>query len=512
MPITTPMRALIYARASQDRMKLMRSIRDQIADCRSWCEPLGWNVVRVLTDADRSASQWRKQEREGFDEALRLINSGEIDGFVTWEPSRAARDLEIYVELREACQSAGVLYLTRGRVYDFARSDDTFSLGFEFLRAEADANTVRERQLRTVRLLAERGRPHGRIPYGYRRVYEGSTGILVGQEPDPQTGQYVKMMARDILGGTSVRAVAGRMQDSGAPTPQGPRKGNVSGGWTVATVKQILSNPTIIGKRVFRGEVIGDADWEPLIAEEDFARIQRLLFDPRRRVHSGDGVTPKSLLSHIALCDYCGHPLHRVLGPTKENASRTVRYQCQFRGCFKITIVAAALDEYVVEYALSWLSRPEEVALLVGEDDGWIGRAEAARKELAELEGRLQEATASCAQGGISLALLTRIEKNIRPRIEHVQQQLVLPIADAALRALVNSDDLPAAWEAMDFTEQRRIIKALFEIRISKAPQRGPRGFQPERVTITPRAQGGETRYDSELMIPVTESTPAPYG
>lgn len=70
------------------------------------------------------------------------------------------------MQLRAACQRAEVLYLTHGRVYDLSRSDDIFMMGFEFLRAEADANTMRERQLRTVRLNAEKGRPHGRLAYG----------------------------------------------------------------------------------------------------------------------------------------------------------------------------------------------------------------------------------------------------------------------------------------------------------------------------------------------------------
>ncbi|MHB2024892.1 MAG: recombinase family protein, partial [Mycobacteriales bacterium] len=51
------------------------------------------------------------------------------------EPSRAGRDLAMYVQLRAACQRAGVLYLTHGRVYDLSRSDDPFMMGFEFLRA-----------------------------------------------------------------------------------------------------------------------------------------------------------------------------------------------------------------------------------------------------------------------------------------------------------------------------------------------------------------------------------------
>ncbi|MGD1059296.1 MAG: recombinase family protein, partial [Solirubrobacteraceae bacterium] len=171
--------AVIYGRASKDRLRLLRSIGDQIADCRTWCEPLGWRVVDVITDADRSASQWRRKEREGFEVALGLIESGQIQGFVTWEPSRAGRDLAIYVQLRAACQRAGVLYLTQGRVYDFSRSDDSFMMGFEFLRAEADANTMRERQLRTARRNAEKGRPHGRLAFGYRRVYDERTGVLV---------------------------------------------------------------------------------------------------------------------------------------------------------------------------------------------------------------------------------------------------------------------------------------------------------------------------------------------
>jgi DNA invertase Pin-like site-specific DNA recombinase len=493
-PTAAPVRALIYARASQDRLKLMRSIKDQITDCRAWCTPLGWKVAHVVTDADRSASQWRRREREGFDEALRIIESGTIEGFVTWEPSRAGRDLEIYVQLRAACQAAGVLYLTQGRVFDFNRSDDSFMLGFEFLRAEADANTMRERQLRTVRLLAEKGRPHGRIPYGYRRVYDTGTGVLLGQEPDPHTGDLVKWMAQQALDGTSVVKIANRMQDLGEPTPQGPRDGSTSSGWSPATVKQILSNPTITGKRVFRGQVIGDADWEPLISPEDFVRIQRLLFDPSRRVHMGDGVTPKSLLSHIAICDFCERPLHRVLDRAKGDAPRTVRYQCVFRGCNKISIVAAEVDQHVGEYVLGWLSRPDHVALLAGEDDDWIAQSVAARNHLAALEARLQEATEGCADGRISLSMFVRLENALRPEIERAQQQLVLPIADRTLRDLIGADDLSSAWKELELTEQRRIIKSLFEVRIAKAPKRGPQGFQPERVLITARATGGEAR------------------
>lgn len=142
--------ALMYTRASMDRHYLMRATDDQETDCRAWCDQQGWRVGKVITDANRSASQWRTREREGFEEALQLIASKEYDAFVTWEPSRAGRELLAYVQLRAACQEAGVLYLTRGRVYDFERDDDAFMMGLEFLTAEKDAAVIRERQLRTV--------------------------------------------------------------------------------------------------------------------------------------------------------------------------------------------------------------------------------------------------------------------------------------------------------------------------------------------------------------------------
>ena len=67
--------ALIYGRASKDRHKLMRSIGDQVEECKGWCASLSWNVATIITAADRSASQWRRRERGGWEEAIELIRS-----------------------------------------------------------------------------------------------------------------------------------------------------------------------------------------------------------------------------------------------------------------------------------------------------------------------------------------------------------------------------------------------------------------------------------------------------
>ncbi|MGN7860051.1 recombinase family protein [Microbacterium sp. 22303] len=504
--------ALLYGRASKDRKKLMRSIGDQLEECKSWCAPLNWNVAKIITDADRSASQWRRREREGWEEAIELIESGKYGAFVTWEPSRAGRDMEIYVQLRKACQKAGVLYMTHGRVYDFARSDDAFMIGFEFLRAEADANNMRERQLRTAKLNAERGRPHGRLSFGYRRVYDEHTGVLLRQEPDPHRGELVTMMAREVLAGTSPFKVANMLQDLGEPLPQGPREGHLDRGWGSLTVKQILSNPAIAGKRVYRGKVIGDAGWEPLVSEEDFTRLQKILYDPARRVHHHDGVTPKSLLACIATCHYCGRALVRTTNKNRSSTGgpRVARYHCRFRGCYKVMIASGWLDQFVEATVVAWLGTPENVAVLAAGDDDWAQRSAQAELRLVELQERLDEATDQFTAGAISASVLARIESTLRPQIEEAQRDAMPTIIDEGVRTVMSAEDVQAAWDGIDLQEKRRIVKLLFEIRIMQAPRRGPNNVQPERVVISPRVtdRGRMVEFSNDEVI-ATQPTAA---
>lgn len=481
--------AILYGRASQDRHGLMRSIADQLNELEGWCRPIKWRPAKIIKDSNRSASQWRKKEREGFDEAIALIESGKYGGFATWEPSRAGRDLAIYVELRAACQRAGVLYLTHGRVYDLSRSDDSFMMGFEFLRAEADANTMRERQLRTVRLNAEKGRPHGRLPYGYRRVYDENTGVLLRQEPDLHTAQIVKDAARDVLAGVSMWSIAMRLQEAGEPTPmkswvEAPR------GWDTYTVRQVLQNPTIAGKRVYRGEVVGDALWEPLISWEDFQRLQRLFADPARRVKGGGGMPAKTLMVHIARCHYCGRPLKRAV-ERRKGKKDAVKYQCQFRGCYKTTISQPGLDAYVEEAVLSWFEQPANLARLTehdGESD-WLEQSRAAEEAVEGLQQRLDEVADQYAAGTLPLSTLTRIEQTLRPQIEDARRGLVPPIADERVRALVTGGDVRAAWGELVLAERRKIIKAVFDVRIQQTKNRGQNAFEPERVLMEPRVR-----------------------
>src|SRR5687767_4299556 len=111
------MRAVIYCRVSSDR-RHGRSVAEQEAECRAECERNGWNVVEVLQDNDRSASRHARKPRPQWERAKALISSGGADVLVTWEASRAQRDLRAYTDLRELCAGAKVLWSYSGETYD----------------------------------------------------------------------------------------------------------------------------------------------------------------------------------------------------------------------------------------------------------------------------------------------------------------------------------------------------------------------------------------------------------
>jgi len=167
--------ALIYARESNDPHGHGRSPKEQVAESTAWCHSQNITVGKVIIDNNRSASRHAKRSREGWAEVHRQLADGGIDLLVTWEASRAQRDLDAYTKLRALCADHGVRWAYSGTVYDLAKREDRFRTGLDALVAEDEADRTRERVMRAMRANAANGRPHGRLPFGYWRIYDPIT-------------------------------------------------------------------------------------------------------------------------------------------------------------------------------------------------------------------------------------------------------------------------------------------------------------------------------------------------
>jgi len=466
-------------------MKLGRSVEEQVVECTAWAEREGWQVVRVVRET-ASASRYARVERRYWNQVVSTVTEGEIDALLTWESSRATRDLDAYAELRKACVAAGVMWGYSGRMHDLTDRDSRFRTGLDALLAEDEAARTSERILRTVRHAALAGRPHGKNLYGYRRIYDPATRELIQIEPNPDQAAIVREAARRILDGDTSYAVAKSFNERGVPPRRAAHKEHRQQlGWTAVAIKQMLVQASYAGLRTHRGEVVADATWPPLIERDQWERVQAILSDPSRGRLRNETVV--HLLSGIAICEVCGGQMRVGLQNVGRPTGRADRSKAQGKyhvyvcvgtpgkGGFHTAIKCRFLDELVTQAVISRLERPDALDLLGSPDSSRDEERTALRDEIESHRIWLEQVRQR-AMGERNLDLLFDQEQRTRPLIEAAQRRLErLVEADPAVLELVRHGDSRERWSALDLRVRRRIIQAVVTPRVRRAEKRGQR-------------------------------------
>ncbi len=267
-------RGIIYGRASRDPRGGGTSVSKQLERGRDFAKRENVEVIAEIRDDNRSASRGSR-ERMGFTAVRDLIGRGQADLLILWEVSRSSRDLEEFMGLVNACSDKGLEIVVSGTRYDPSQVNDWLPLAFQGVMAEAEARRIKQRNIDSVETNARRGTPHGRIPYGYRRIYDPKTGVLINQTPydehDPSQlspgATVIADAVKAVLNGVTLRQVCRDLNARGVPTPRTPR------------AKTLVDNPKggegdlIIGKD--QGSAIGT-----LVERQ--TRTVRLLHLPQR--------------------------------------------------------------------------------------------------------------------------------------------------------------------------------------------------------------------------------------
>jgi site-specific DNA recombinase len=427
--------AVIYTRVSKD-VSAGRSVQDQESECRSICERNGWKVRRVFCDNDIGASRHSPKDRPAWRELKGDLRKGDI--LVVWEASRAQRDLEEFVALRNLCAEHEVPLSYAGRVLDLTLGDDRFTGGLDALLAEREAEVIRTRVLRGTRAAAAAGRPHARPPWGYVRIDPGVWRI------DPVEGPRVReAMARVLAGETRYSVLEWLRRTGYAPA-------RLSG------LKRTLTNPVYAGLRVHQGNVVGKGSWEPIISEGDHDR----LVDLNPPDFDRTGPEARYLLSGIARCGVCERALR-----AKNRPRRRPTYECHKGHCVRDM-------EYLDDLVLTELFKRLE-SIDPGQYESEDAIAAAAIKEIKEIEGDLADYRRLARERQISPASFVEIEKGLNDRIKELRPKA----APSPVRQL-SADELRLAWPALSTGERRDVIRGYFRITINPMERRsrGARG------------------------------------
>lgn len=458
------MRAVIYKRVSEDDKKNKRSISQQEQESRTACEREGWTVDAVFDDNDRSASRHARRARPGYAELIEHLRSGRADVLVLWESSRGDRELERWAGLLNLCRNLGIgiHIVTHHRTYDLSVPRDWRTLAEDGVDSAYESEKTRERVLRDMRANAEQGRPHGKLLYGYRRTYD-ARGNFVSQDVDEDQAAIVLDAAKRVEARESLYEIANDYNGRGIPAPRG-------GSWDPTQIKRLCVNPAYIGKRVHRGEIIGDGVWPAILSESLYWTAHAILTDPARNNVRDRSI--KHLLSGIAKCGVCEGPM-RVL-PNRGNLS----YLCESGFC--VTIKESMLDAFIEKTVRERIFKLEVSEIPDAQADQ---TRKAARAELAELEQRLEEFTTEAALGRLSAARLSKVEAKLQPLIDDARRRTKVVGSNKLLYKVVEN---PQLWDDGTVVERREILDALgFVIHVDKIG-RGRRNYEAgERVRIT---------------------------
>lgn len=464
------MRAAIYTRVSLDPTGRARSVGEQEAECRAVVERENWALSAVFTDNHISASRYSRKKRPEFQRLIDHVEGGNCDVLVTWEASRFTRDLKVYVELRDLCRSAGVLWCYSGRTHDLSRTDDRFSTGLDALLAERESDQTRDRILRTMRHQAVKGRPHGRLLYGQRRVYDPQTRELVRVELDPAQTAILHEVADRFLAGESFYLIARDLTERAVPTPHGAKR------WYPTNLSRLMRNPSYIGKRVHQGEVVADANWPTVFDADTWRQLQSTLTDPARNPHRPRSTT-RHLLTGIAVCGIHDAPVRLVKNRGYPAYGCPVAWDTVRR--------QTHLDTYVSEAVIAWMERAKAEGvdpIPTGHD---VQPAELSRiqTELDAVSARLDDLYAEARSGAVSMRALATIEPGLLAEVDRLNRRRVRLTIPRRVVGLISSDDIAAAFYDLDTVHQRAAIREIVVPAILPVGK-GTRTFRPESVDL----------------------------
>lgn len=460
---TAPQHAAIYARISNDSEGTRAGVSRQVEDCRKLAASLGWTVADEYVDNDISAYSGKR--RPEFERLLDDLARGSIDAVLVYHLDRLTRrpiELEQFLNTIDAAKVRHVRFVAGHS--DIGTGDGLMVLRIQAAVAANESAAKARRVARKHEQDAAEGKPHrgSTRPYGYRSDF---TTI------DPDEAAVFNAIVERVLAGESTRSVAAWLNEQHYPTVRGSE-------WRTSTLRGMLTNARYAGLREHRGQVVGPAQWQPIISEETHHKIKAALAE---RASSGRRAPQRYLLSGLLRCGRCNNRLY-----SSPRANRR-RYVClsgpDHRGCGRLTVTAEPLEEIIATAVRYRLDSPELADAMTGRASADIRTAELSA-ELDAANERREELATAYGNGQIGMSEWLTARRPIDDRIEQTKRSLARLTHATALTDLVgNGDKLETAWANLNLDRQHAIVKAVLDHALIAPGRAGVHTVELDRVT-----------------------------
>ncbi|OZF39949.1 serine recombinase [Rhodococcus sp. 14-2496-1d] len=449
------MKVATYTRISSDPTGRALGVERQAEDCEKLAEGLGWEVSKRFSDNDISAYSGKR--RPGYEALLAAIEAGEVGAVIAFHTDRLHRspiELERFIEVVD--KAGAEIRTVQGGTLDLSTSQGRMIARIAGSVARQESEHSSERQVRANQQKAAKGVwQAARRPFGY---------TLAGEPLEPEASAVREAVA-GVLSGKSVRQVAREWNEAGLTTAYG---GKV---WTATSVRRVLKNPRYAALRVYRGAVVGDGDWTPLVDPDAHRGIVALLDDPARS--SNVSFERKWQGSGVYVCGVCSAALVVHVDAKKNRA-----YKCPSN---HVRRQGVKLDAYIDGLVVERLSRPE-VRLIVDSLPGVD--VPALQVERNALQGRSEVLTSMFTRGDLDGSSFDRGMGELRESIQRVEDQMAAARLSSPLLDLVLSgDELSLRWNKLSPDLRGKVISSLMIVTVLISPK-GLRDFNPEFVGI----------------------------
>lgn len=433
--------ATLYLRISLDQAGLGLGMERQEEACRELCDRMGWTVTNVFTD--NSVSATKKKKRPAFEA---LIDS-KPKRIVMWSVDRLVRkgpDLERLIELDIPVHSVAAGPM------DLATASGRLNARLLTSVATFEGEIKSERQQAAALQRAKAGKPWWpRRPFGYEM-----DGTLRQAEAKALVKAY-----EGLLSGAPLSTLASNLNEAGLTT-------NLNNQWTGMTLRAVLLNARNAGIKVYKGEEIGPATWEPVVPEETYRAACYLLNADSRK--SGGGGPRKHLLTGVALCGVCGGTLRVGYRGRKGEPGSYAIYLCKSN--VHVTMRVEWLDAYVEQLILNLLASPKGGAFWNHSDGS--GSNEELVREGATIRARLDELADAFADGEITRGQLQKGSERLRERLAEVETAFARGRIIEGPGGARSAADAIEEWSSYAVDKQRAFIEALTErVVINKRPK-----------------------------------------
>jgi site-specific DNA recombinase len=438
--------AVIYCRVSTKEQTQNLSLPTQLRNCREYCERQALQVLKEFTDRGESA---KTTDRPEFQELLRFCEEhrDRVNFVVVYNLSRFTRNAQDYALLLVALTRLGItVQSVNEQVSEGAVGKFTANMLVAVAQLENDAKS--ERTIAGMRAAIDVGKWPFQAPIGYLTGGRGRPSLVLDEARAPlvreafelfATGSYSK---RDV-----VRRLAARGLCTRAGRPVSPQ-----------TLGAVLRNEVYAGRIwVPTWNLRTTGDFEPLVSEDVFDRVQRILTRRSRTITPYERNHEDFPLRRFVSCAACTTPL---TGSWSTGRGRKYAYyHCRCERCRTVKVQKRVLEEKFVE--LLETLQPETAYLRLFNAvvlDVWRQRDADGRRLRQTLSGRI--ASLQARLGRVEDAFLheraidRRTFESQRDRLRAEISTIETEMPDSALEAADVEDVLAFAEHVLSDTSR----------------------------------------------------------